>query len=299
MKAQPCEAALALLPQRVLVGVSGGVDSVALLEALVRTGRKPIVLHVNHGWRAESAAEAEGVRSLAKNHDLPFAGSKLHPSKKTEASARAGRYAFFARAAKKFGVHDLILAHHADDQVETFLLQLLRGAGSAGSGMQPQRAVGELTLHRPWLAIWKKEIIAYARARKLTWSEDQTNTDTRHRRNLIRHKLIPYLVKLTGIDTPHHLWRAAEIARAEGEWMNVLCAGLAEQPTLSVPDLRTASVAQQRRVVRQWLQKHGVGDIAFANVEAVRALLANPIPAKINLSRGRFARRRAGVIFLA
>jgi tRNA(Ile)-lysidine synthetase-like protein len=300
MKARPpaCEAALAQLPPEVLVAVSGGVDSVALLEALVRSGRKPIVLHVDHGWRAESKMEAKSVAALAKKHGLKIATARLRAGKKTETAARAARYAFFARAAKKFGRRDLVLAHHADDQVETFLLQLFRGAGSGARGMEERSARDGLVLHRPWLALWKKEIRAYARARRLAWSEDATNADPRHRRNLIRKKLLPFLTKLAGPQTAPQLWRAAEIARAEGEWLDALCAGLATQATLPVAALRQAPLGQQRRTILRWLQARGIADLAFADIEAVRGLLIHREPAKINLSRGQFARRRGGVIFV-
>jgi len=299
LRVHPCEAALASLPQRLLVAVSGGVDSVALLEALVRTGRKPVVLHVDHGWRAESAAEARTVVVLAKKHGLKIQVHKLRASKRSESSARAGRYAFFAAAAKKLKLRDLVLAHHADDQVETFLLQLLRGAGSSARGMEAEARRGGLILHRPWLSLWKSEIAAYARARKLAWSEDSSNADTRHRRNLIRQRLLPYLKKLTGPETPRHLWRAAEIIRAESEWLDELCAALASRRELPVADLRAAPLGQQRRTILRWLQARGIADIAFADVEAVRRLLTDRDPARVNLSKNRFARRRAGAIFIA
>jgi len=296
--APPCEAALAALPERVLVAVSGGVDSTALLEAVVRTGRKPIVLHVNHGWRVESAAEAQTVRAITKGHGLEIAETRLRSPKKTEASARAARYAFFAQAMRNFGLRDLVLAHHADDQVETFLLQLLRGAGAGAGGMAARSEQGGLVLHRPWLGLWKKEIVAYARARKLTWHDDSTNADPRHRRNFVRHRLLPKLARLAGPETPGNLWRAAEITRAESEWLDTLCSEMAKTPELSVRTLRAAPLAQQRRVILRWLQGRGIADVSFANVEAVRGLLDHREPAKINLSRGSFARRRAGLIFI-
>jgi tRNA(Ile)-lysidine synthase len=294
----PCEAALEGLPEKLLVAVSGGVDSVALLAALVRAGRKPVVLHFDHGWRKESAAEAKAVRALAREHGLKIVVGKSPATKKNESAARAARYAFFVQAAEKAGTHDLVLAHHADDQVETFLLQLLRGAGAGARGMEPRARRGGLVLHRPWLALWKKQIVAYARARHLTWSEDASNADTRHRRNLVRRRLLPYLRKIAGPETPQKLWRAAEIARAENEWLDTLCCADAEGGELSVTRLRAAPLAQQRRTVLRWLQMRGIADVAFADVEAVRGLLEHRDPAKINLSRGRFARRRAGTIFI-
>jgi tRNA(Ile)-lysidine synthase len=294
------ERALAKLPSVLLVGVSGGVDSVALLQALARTGRKPVVLHFDHGWRADSGADAMAVKQLARILKLKYVGGKMRAgqARHREAEARAARYAFFARTARRLGVKDLVLAHHADDQVETFLMQLLRGSGAAGRGMDPISCRENLTLHRPWLALWKREIIAYARHYKLTWCEDSTNVDTSHRRNLIRHRVLPYLGKAVSKQVDENLWRAAEIFRAESEWLDALCVEAVKTSELSVKALRTAPLAQQRRTILRWLQGRGVEDIGFADVEAVRGLLENVIPAKINLSAGKFARRRSGRIFI-
>jgi tRNA(Ile)-lysidine synthase len=299
-----CETTLAALPEALLVGVSGGVDSVALLQALVVTGRKPVVLHFDHGWRKESGADAKFVRELARKLGLKFLSAKMPRTlkkgvkKQVEATARAARYAFFAGAAKGLGMPHLVLAHHADDQVETFLLQLLRGTGVGGRGMDPSSVRGPLVLHRPWLGVWKKDIVAYARKHKLAWREDATNTDTRHRRNLIRRRVLPYLQKQFGAAVTENLSRAAEIVRAEGEWLDALCAGAAREPELTVKVLRAAPLAQQRRTILRWLQARGVINISFADVEAIRSLLDNMKLAKINLSGGKFARRRAGKIFV-
>src|SRR5271156_2785156 len=168
----PCEAALAALPEApLLAAISGGVDSVALLYALVAAGRKPTVLHFDHAWRKESAADAKWVRDLARGLGLKCVTGKMRAakSKAREADARAARYRFFAQIARKLRTPHLILAHHADDQVETFLLQLLRGSGASGRGMDAISKRDGLVLHRPWLALWKKEIIAYARKNKLAW----------------------------------------------------------------------------------------------------------------------------------
>jgi tRNA(Ile)-lysidine synthetase-like protein len=299
----PCETALAALPDApLLAAVSGGVDSVALLHALVAAGRQPIVLHFDHGWRPESAADAVWVAALARSYGLRFLTGKPRPGRKrgmTEADARAGRYRFFAQVARRLRTPHLVLAHHADDQVETFLLQLLRGSGAAGRGMEPVSARAGLILHRPWLGLWKKEIVAYARRKKLEWRDDATNADPRHRRNLLRRDVLPYLRRKIGPHVEQNLWRAAEIARAESEWLDALCAAAAPAAELAVAPLRAAPLAQQRRTILRWLQARGIADIAFADVEAVRALLSHRDPAKINLPAGQHARRRAGKIFIA
>jgi len=294
-----CESALTGLPETLLVGVSGGVDSVALLHALTKIGRKPVVLHFDHGWRAESGTDAEFVRELARRLGLKYVGGKMRASKNhREADARTARYTFFAKTAKRVGIPHLVLAHHADDQVETFLLQLVRGSGAAGRGMDPVSERDGLILHRPWLGVWKKEIVAYARRHKLSWRDDITNADTRHRRNLIRRRVLPYLEKQFGLAVTENLFRAAEIARAESEWLDALCAESAKERELSVKTLRAAPLGKQRRTILRWLQQCGVTNISFADVEAVRALMENHATAKINLSAGKFARRRAGKIFV-
>jgi tRNA(Ile)-lysidine synthetase-like protein len=296
----PCEQSLASLPEPLLVAVSGGVDSITLLHALVATGRRPIVLHFDHGWRKESAADANFVHDMARRHHLKYFVGKMRASANgpREADARAARYAFFAEVAKKLKIPDLVVAHTADDQVETFLLQLLRGAGSSARGMDPVAQRDGLVLHRPWLGLWKQDIIAYARRNKLDWRDDATNADTKYRRNRIRHRVLPYLQKQFGKQVADNLLRAAEIARAESEWLDAFCAKFANERELSVKTLRAVPLAQQRRTLLRWLQARGVKDISFADIEATRGLLENKEPAKINLSAGKFARRRAGKIFV-
>jgi tRNA(Ile)-lysidine synthetase-like protein len=299
-KLHPCEAALASLPERLLVAVSGGVDSIALLHALVAIGRKPIVLHFDHGWREDSAKDAKWVRNQARRLRLKFVTARIRPpeDERCETDARVERYAFFEKMAKKLKIPHLVLAHHADDQVETFLMQLLRGTGAGGRGMEAVTERDGLVLHRPWLGIWKRQIVAYARQHKLTWKEDETNNYSRHRRNRVRKQILPYLRKHWSADVAKNLLRAAEIARAESECLDALCADLARGAELPVKALRAANLALQRRTILRWLQARAVRDISFADVEAVRGLLTHRDPAKINLSAGKFARRRSGKIFV-
>jgi tRNA(Ile)-lysidine synthetase-like protein len=289
------------LPEQILVGVSGGIDSVALLSALIEAGRRPIVIHFDHGWRKESAVDAAWVKDLAARYGLKFVLRKARKksSPQREADARALRYAFFARTAARLKIRDLVLAHQADDQVETFLLQLFRGSGAGGLGMSARSDRDGLVIHRPWLAVWRDEIKSYAQRHKLTWRDDPSNHDLTHRRNLLRRRILPYLQKQWSPQLPRLLARAAEIARAENEWLESLISKIPPAAELSAAELKASPVARQRRLILRWLQFHGVSNIDFRDVEAVRGLAHSTLPARVNLSRGKFARRRAGRIFLS
>jgi tRNA(Ile)-lysidine synthase len=219
-----------------------------------------------------------------------------------EAAARELRYAFFAKLAEERGCPRLFLAHHADDQVETLLLQLLRGAGPSGlAGMSPLStrpfADGHLRIARPFLGVWRREIDAYVARHKLTFCEDSTNAELNHTRNRIRHLALPGLEAAFGRDPREALWRAAELLRAEDE-MLAHAPELQNLPdALDAPWLRALPTALQRRVVHRWLKDAGVSDAGFEEVEAVRSLLQKST-AKVNLPGGRCARRRAKLLFL-
>ncbi len=295
---------------RALVAVSGGVDSVVLLHALLAVGmRKLIVCHFNHRLRGRaSAADARFVQALAARLGLECETGAADVTalakaegRSLETAAREARYRFFAETARRRRCRTLFLAHHADDQVETFLFNLFRGAGRAGlGGMAPEslRSVAgtRLRLVRPLLGIWRSEIEAYAAARRLRHREDASNRSLIPTRNRIRHELLPLLERLFGRDVRGAVWRTAEITRAEEAWLAAL-AGEGEGETLSVVELRAQPVAQQRRRILAWLRSHGVPELGFAEVEAVRSLLEGE-RAKVNLPGGSHARRRAKQLFL-
>ncbi len=234
------------LPARLLVGVSGGADSVALLHLLVEKGCRPHVCHLNHRWRgAEADADAEFVRALAGKLKLPVTikARKVGP---TEDAARKARHEFFHECAKATGIHTLALAHTADDQAETILLRLIRGAGPTGlAGMAAEREFGKLHVVRPLLNISRSEIVEYLQARGLAWREDASNRDVRFLRNRVRHVLLPLLEREFNPGIRRVLLRTAEVLRAEAA---------ADEPT-----------SAQRREIRRRL-----GPLGFKQVEEVR-----------------------------
>ncbi len=299
------------IEQRYLVGVSGGRDSVALLHALLAQGyRKLLVCHLDHGLRGRAAkADASFVVRLAeRNQLLCEIGStdvrELARREKLsiETAARAARYAFFARVAARRRCHTIFLGHHADDLVETFLINLFRGAGAAG--LASLREVSnhrfgerEFIILRPMLGVWRNEIDRYCQSNELKYREDKTNLELGPLRNRVRHRLLPYLAKIFGRDIRQNIWRAAAIAAEENAWMNSLIPGF--EAELSVERLRTQSVAAQRRALHIWLRQHEVVDIGFDLIERVRALLEpGCASAKTNLPRDRHVRRRAKKLFI-
>ena len=295
--------------RRYLVGISGGRDSVALLHWLLAQGyRKLIVCHFEHGLRGRAGkTDARFVERLAQKYDLKFElGSADIPAlakwrkQSIETVARHERLAFFERVARRRRCRTIFLAHQADDQVETFLLNLFRGAGGRGLGaMRPRSKYGALEIVRPLLAVWRSEIDSYIRAHDLQFRDDPTNEKLEARRNRIRHKIIPWLEKQFGRNLRKTIWRAAVLLAEEEEYLESrLPVALTTQPELAVKKIAALPVALQRRAIRRWLGEQGIVDLAFDDIENVRRMLAGGAPAKINLARDRHARRRAGKIFL-
>jgi len=297
---------------RALIGVSGGRDSVALLHWLVARGyQKLIVCHLDHNLRGKAGrADAAFVRRLAKRHKLDVeigsADVKALAARRKqsiETAGRTARYEFFARVARRRRCRTLFLAHHANDLVETFLLNLFRGAGPVGFGgmreIAARKVAGiELRIARPLLGVWREEINAYLKENQLEFRDDPTNETLEPVRNRMRRRIIPYIEKQLGRKVRRALWRAAVIAADESEWLTKLVCQ-PEGKELAVKNLRTQPRALQRRTIQQWLQSRAVTDLDFETIERVRALLdSESQTAKTNLPRDRHVRRRAGKIFI-
>ena len=297
---------------RYLIGVSGGRDSIALLHWLVNLGYdRLIVCHLNHQLRGQSSdADARFVQKLAAKYQVGFelgaANVRALARKKKmslETAAREARYSFFSRAAKRRRCHKIFLAHHADDLVETFLLNLIRGAGLTGLGgmrdVSSRQIHGvDLTILRPLLSIWRSDIDKYVRECHLRFREDATNKNLAPTRNRIRNRIIPYLEKILDRNIRQNLWRTATIAAEEENWLDKEVPDLTNVD-LSVPKLRALPVALQRRAILKWLRVQNISGVGFEVIERVRLLLdPNVRTAKVNLPQDRHARRRAKTIFI-
>ena len=215
--------------EKYLVGVSGGRDSVVLLHQLVDRGYRQLrICHLDHGLRGkQSRTDARFVAKLAQEHslDLELGSVNLRAlAAKTkmsiETAGREARYRFFADVARRRRCRTIFLGHHADDLVETFLINLFRGTGTTGlAGMREivSRHIGrvELKIVRPLLGVWREEIDEYVRAHRIKFREDATNKSLIPLRNRVRRKIIPFLEKQFGRPIRKSVWRAASITAEE------------------------------------------------------------------------------------
>lgn len=196
--------------RKIVVAVSGGVDSVVLLHMLVK-GRlqefldsQIIVAHFDHGIREDSRKDREFVESISKKYGLQFEVERVELGEEaSEATAREARYEFLRRVCKKHNANTIITAHHQDDLVETAIANLLRGTDWRGLAALQQTTKykkhntnNELMVVRPLLQRTKAELAEYAEEYQLEWREDSTNKDQEYLRNFIRHSLIPQASKL-------------------------------------------------------------------------------------------------------
>lgn len=192
--------------ENILLAVSGGVDSLVLLDVLARLGpalRLRIgVAHFDHGLRASSAQDAEFVRDVSQTYDIkPFLGSgdirrmADEEGRSIEEMARRERYLFLERIAKRHRFDVVMTGHTATDNAETLLMNLMRGSGVTGlAGIPPTRKMaGTSLLGPPLLGCTREEVESYAAARGLKWREDETNSSLEHTRNRVRHELMPLL----------------------------------------------------------------------------------------------------------
>ena len=222
---------------RVLVAVSGGADSVALLRALIQAGAEPVVAHLDHALRPESPQDALFVDALARQYGLESITERIDVGAvaarrgwNLEDAARKLRYSFLTRAARGAGVKRILTAHTRTDQAETVLWQLLRGEAVLG-GMPVHRG----HLERPWLGVGRAEILAYLMALAQPWHEDTSNTDTRFTRNWIRHEVMPpLLARFPGLETS--LARLARFQAQDDEALNAQAGAIqAHTPLQKLP----------------------------------------------------------------
>ena len=298
---------------RVLAAVSGGGDSVALLHLLAELAEREVVAlagvaHFNHRLRPPASDEDERFcRDLAARFRLPFVVESADVAEmarseriSVEHAGHRARHAFFRRAAGRLGACRVALGHTIDDQAETYLLRLLRGAGAAGfSAIRPR--IGLVV--RPLLRVSRTELRTYLASKQASFREDASNLDRRVPRNRIRHDLIPSL-RAYAPRVVEVLAREAEIARADEEWLaraaNELGASLVQSikggVEVDAAGLAALHPALGRRVARDALVRVSGCAVGFDHIERLRRL-AEDAPTRVDFPRCR-AERLEGVIRL-
>ncbi len=285
--------------QKMAIGVSGGIDSMVLLDVLGHLVAERVVVHCDHGLRAESIADAQFVEDQAAQRGCRYVGQRCEVAAlarqngiSIEEAGRRARYALYAQVAADEGAAIVALGHHRDDQAETVLMHLLRGSGSGGlRGMQVLRDGMYL---RPLLEISRAEIVAYAQENDVPFREDASNADGRFLRNRVRGHLLPILREYNPnvVDVLH---RTAAILNGENDFVEaaaenaltaVLIKGCGGKLDLDVPRLVDYHIAVQRRVIRLVLGRLSAVPADFALIDRILQTVRERREGLLDVGRG-------------
>lgn len=289
------------LPGKLLVGLSGGADSVALLHMLHQGGAQISAVHVNHGLRGEASDGDEAfVRRLCTDMRVRlYVYRAIPPENPGEGWARQARYAFFRQAMAESGADALVLAHHRDDQAETLLLHLLRGAGLNGlTGMAADTTVDGLRILRPLLGISREELRACLTDIGQPWREDASNADTKYLRNAVRLDLLPLMEQLAP-GAAQRMAQTASLLREDEDALHALTADFLRQHgagvALPLDALQAQPTGLQRRILRAWWGQNAPSgkerSLSAAQTGRLLSLVQAPTGAKCNLPGGWHAYR--------
>jgi tRNA(Ile)-lysidine synthase len=258
---------ISLKPGKYIVAVSGGVDSMVLLDLLHRqVDLGLVVAHFDHGIRTDSGHDRQFVQEMAGQLGLTFVyeEAKLGPGV-SEATARTARYAFLERMRQVHGAKAIVTAHHQDDVLETAILNILRGTGRKGLTSLSSRSL----VVRPMLHLPKKTIREYADSQGLKWREDSTNTDEKYLRNYIRHRILPRFDDAARAQLIDIIER---MRRVNYELDITLVNLMHSQPNLRQLDrgwFVSLPHAVAREFLASWLRARGVGNFDTKTLERV------------------------------
>lgn len=307
--------------ESILIGVSGGVDSVVLLDILhilsFEHGYSLSIAHVNHGLRgADAKRDEKFVRGLAQRYDVQCHAThvqvkefaKKH-SLSEEVAARELRYKFFRQTASTIRANSCATAHTADDAAETLLMNLFRGTGLSGlAGIPPRRQLVKKTqLVRPLLQLSKDEIIAYATERELEWYEDETNTMTTYTRNKVRHEVLPRLKEEFNPKIIESLNRTATLLRKADGFIESFIDStyhsvVVEKEDACVIDIHKLEALHeflQSEIIERCISTLTFGrTVSFASMDRILSLLGKDVGARENVVNNLIALRNRGEIVL-
>ncbi len=265
-----------LQPGKYIVAVSGGVDSMVLLDMLRQIPDLDlIVAHFNHGIRPDSAIDSRLVQDVAHKHGLIFLnGEGKLGIRASESTARDARYKFLRRLMEEHQADAIVTAHHQDDALETAIINLLRGTGRKGlSSLRSTAAI-----KRPLLTIPKQQLREYAAAQALVWREDSTNMDESYLRNYVRHRIVPRLSELQKAQLHAIITQSAATNDAiDTELLNLLPAGGQNLPRKEILKL---SHAESRELMAAWLRSNGLRDFDRPMLERLVVAAKTAMPGK-------------------
>jgi tRNA(Ile)-lysidine synthase len=283
---------------KLAVALSGGRDSVALFDATLAQAQAQslavVAVHVHHGLSVHADAWVRFCTDLCRERGVPMIERRVDvgraPRKSIEAEARHARYRALADAAASVGADVVLLAHHQDDQAETVLLQLLRGAGPQGLAAMPEARTDAMGLKwlRPLLDVPRAAIDAYVRERQLDWVDDDSNADIRFLRNALRERVVPAIASMAA-GYPATVARAAahqaEAAHLADDLASLDAANSFDGATLSRTVLAELPAYRARNVLRWFLREHGLSAPSSVRLAAMCDQLRNArIDARICLS---------------
>ncbi len=297
------------LSKKILVAVSGGRDSVVLLHLLTQIlpVEQLIVVHVNHQLRGdESDADAKLVSKLAEfygciyiEHVCDVSQSSEKEKVSIETAARKARHQFFAQVQAKYKAAAVLLAHHADDQAETILFNLLRGSvGLKGMNLMQKIQVDvdgellDLNLLRPLLKVRRCVIKDYQKHHHLAYAEDSSNNELIYTRNRLRHEAIPLLVDVMQRDVVNKILDSYDLACEELAEEDDLHVYLDKDDRLVISELIKLSQLEQRKIIKLYLQDQGVVNLSAKLILAAVDLLTNLEKPSINLPKNAKLRRK-------
>lgn len=296
---------------RIVVGLSGGADSVCLFLLLCHLKQEFNIelfnVHVHHGLRGEEAdRDCSYARELSERFEVPFicvrsdvAGVAKTRGLSLEEAGRLVRYQAFEEERKRLSAQKIAVAHHGDDQVETVLYNLLRGSGLKGlCGMRPVRGF----IIRPLLCAEKREILAYLEEKGISYCQDSTNASSDYVRNRLRLEIIPSVKERINQGAAPHIRMASETAAAADDYFEAAAKrlldrhGIAEEENgvgISVKALTAKEPIIRQYVIRRMiaLTLHSLKNVSAVHVEAVQALLLKQVGRRVQLPGGVFALR--------
>jgi tRNA(Ile)-lysidine synthase len=269
-------------PGKYVVAVSGGVDSVVLLDVLTKlSGLDLVVAHFDHGMRSDSADDAVFVQGLAEKYGLTYSMERVTlGAGASEAAARQARYDFLHRVREQTGARAIITAHHQDDLLETAIFNIIRGTGRRGLTALSSTT----TLCRPLLDMPKAEIIAYATQQNLSWHEDTTNHDEQYARNYIRHRL---LVRFNTNARRQLLASIHELQSINNELDQLLADLVPQSSELDRQWFIALPHTIAREVMTSWLRQNGITDYDRPTLERLTVKAKVLAPGKyLDVRRG-------------